>query len=293
MTDAPPWLVALQARFADALTTPLDRASGALRARDESYDASAVAAVRDAANASARARLAVYNRQYWFRLFTVMQTAYAVCARATGYWDFNALVTRFVAENPPSGWDLDRLADGFDAFVEHALEPDHPRRAMIVEAARVDRAWRDIARETPSTPFQVSQEIAARLLDARLVRSRSVALVHERWPWLEWRAVLMSKGPDAELPLPDALSTPRWWALVRERNGARHVPLDPREGALFALLDAHTVRDAMTALEAQCPTNERASLPARAQQWLARGVQLGVWTTAVLDGLGAAASLTE
>lgn len=290
MSSAPPWLAALQARFADTITAPLDRSTGSLRARVESYDPSAVAAVRDAANASASARLAVYNRQYWFRLFTVMQTAYAVCARAVGYWDFNELVTRFVLENPPRGWDLDRLADGFDRFVDRALDPAHPRRAMIVEAALVDRAWRSIAREPVSTPFQVSPEIAARLLDARLVRSPSVALLHERWPWLEWRAVLMSRGPDATLALPDALPEPRWWALVRERSGARHVPLDPEEGALFSLLETHTVRDAMTDLEQRCPANERPTLPARAQQWLARGVQLGVWSTATLD---ASDSLTE
>lgn len=293
MSTAPEWLAALQARFSEVLTTPLDRSSGSLRARAEVYDERAVAAIKHHADADPRSRLAVYNRQYWFRLFTVMQSAYSLCARAMGYWDFNALVAGFVVEHPPRGWDLDRLGDGFDAYVERALDADHPRRAMVLEAARVDGAWRSIMREPVSTPFQVSPQIAARLLDARLVRSPSVALVHERWSWIEWRAVAMSKGPEAQLPLPTALAEPRWWALVRERNGARHVPLEPREGALFALLDEHTVRDAMSALEALCPPGERAALPARAQQWLARGVQLGLWTTVVLGDPAARDALTE
>ena len=84
--SAPDWLVELQGRFGAVIRTPLDRSSGALRA---TVSANAPAALDDSLDGPRRPaaeRLAVYNRQYWFRLFGVMQTAFPLTARLLGHW---------------------------------------------------------------------------------------------------------------------------------------------------------------------------------------------------------------
>jgi hypothetical protein len=65
--------------------------------------------------------------------------------------------------------------------------------------------------------------------------------------------------------------------LVREGAGIRQTTLESREGELLELLHRHTVRDALAYLESNCPEEERAMLPTRAQPWLARSVQRGLW----------------
>jgi hypothetical protein len=225
---------------------------------------------------TAAERLAVYNRQYWFRLFTVLQSAFPVTARAMTYWRFNEFAARFVAQRPPSGWDIERVADGFEGFFEREAGDD-AALAPFVEAANMDAAWRRLLRARSGTTFQPTAEIAAKLLDGRLVLSPTVALLCERWPWLEWKAVLATRPEGDAQALPSALAEPRWWALVRERDGIRNVMLEATEGALLSLLTKQTVRDALAELEASCPQQERAALPSRAQRWLAASVQRGFW----------------
>jgi hypothetical protein len=94
--EVPPWLADFQARFGDTLRTPLDRTSGTLTATPATYDAALVAEVGSE-------RLAVYNRQYWLRLFGVLHDAFPLTARLVGYWAFNEHAGAYLAAQPPRG----------------------------------------------------------------------------------------------------------------------------------------------------------------------------------------------
>ncbi len=276
-TPAPDWLAALQERFGAVLRTPLDRATGTLTADLRAYDHSAVADARDAHNAAAAERLAVYNRQYWFRLLGVMQTSSPLTARLLGHWHFNDYAARFLLAHPPRHWALDRVPDGFAPFLAEALDARDEARDVLVEAAQVDASWRELFRAPAVAPFRPTAADAARLLDARLAPSPATALVAEHFPLLEHRAEIVSAPGEAPVPAPARLAQPRWWMLLREPDGVRQLPLAPLEGALLALLARHTVRDALAHLETSCTDAERAELPTHAQRWLARSVERGFW----------------
>lgn len=273
---APDWLAEMQARFGATIRTPLDRATGTLRAATADYPAGAVADVRDAHNASGVERLAVYNRQYWFRLFTVMQTAFPLTTALLGAWRMNDYAARFLLAHPPRSWDLDRAPDGFERFVVEALEEDVPQDALR-DAARLDAAWRALFRAPAAAPYRPRPEDAARLLDARLAPSPAVALYVERWPFIALKRAREGHRGEEQVALPPPHPVPQWWLLLREPEGIRQLPLSPREGELFALLAEHPVREALGRLEALCDERERATLPEQARRWLARGVSLGVW----------------
>ena len=115
--DAPPWLAAFQARFSAVLCAPLDRSTGTLRERAADYPADACGDALATGRQSAAERLAVYNRQYWFRLFSVLQHEYRLTARLLGAWHFNELAGRFLEANPPRHPDLGCAADGFVTFL--------------------------------------------------------------------------------------------------------------------------------------------------------------------------------
>lgn len=122
------WLADFQAEFGNAIRTPLDRSTGTL-------------------TAITKGGMATYNRQYWFRLFEVMQEAYPRTAKALGYWAFNAHAARFLEANPPKSWNLDDVPHGFDRFytpedpsVRDALRADAVARAPIARPTTLDAA---------------------------------------------------------------------------------------------------------------------------------------------------------
>ena len=305
--DVPAWLEELEARFGAVIRTPLDRATGTLTATPALYDAQVLGEALDGPKASGANRLAVYNRQYWFRLFEVLQAAFPLTTRLLGHWSFNDYAGRFLLAHPPHGWDLDRAPDGFETFLSASLDDSEvaTREALIenseaqqsdsrrslsgargaephvlIESARIDVAWRGVFGAPRVTPYKPSPSDAARLLDARLTPSPAVAFVEEHWPLLELRKTVRDDTSETPVALPTRLPHARWWALVRRDEGMGQLPLAPREAELFTLLSSHTVADALGLLERACTDEERAALPAKTQAWLARSVELDFWVGA-------------
>ena len=101
---APPWLEDFQSRFGTVVRAPLDRATGTLVARVETYDPTMVEASIDGPTTTRAERLAVYNRQYWFRLFGVLHSAFPLVCRLLGHWTFNGYAGRYLEAHPPRGW---------------------------------------------------------------------------------------------------------------------------------------------------------------------------------------------
>jgi len=286
---APAWLEAYQARFSTMLRTPLDRAAGTLHARTSEYDDALCKEARGAGKLGPRERLAAYNQQYWFRLFGVLQHEHVLCARLLGAWSFNALAAAFLEEHPPRHHDLARAADGFSEYLERtlpaegfALERERrtvPRRALL-QAARMDDAFRAVFRAPEQPAFAPTSNDAERLERSRLRRSLAARSVEEDWPLLPLR----DRASDVEraVPLPEPHAVPRHWMICRSPEGFRSVPLEPLAAKLMELLDERPVGQALAELEQRVPPAQRAELAARTQRWLAEGIRHGFWTG--LDG---------
>lgn len=272
----PPWLEDLQARFGAVLRTPLDRGTGTLTATPGGYPAAARDDVTAGPHTSAEARLGVYNRQYWYRLFTVLQTVFPLLVDLLGAWDFNAYASDFLLAHPPRGWDLERVPDGFEAFFAERVR-GHRDAAALTAAAQLDAGWRALLRQPPARAFQPSPDEAARLLDGHLRPSPSVMLMEDAWGLLHRKVSLAGPRAEHASPLPPRRETSTWFCIVREPGGVRHVALEPGEGALLALLRGFSVREALARLESACEPGAREALPEAARRWLAKGAERGVW----------------
>ena len=285
--DAPPWFRTLQSRFGAMLQTPLARGSGTLRAAPASYDPSLVRETSiPGRDVSAGQRLATYNRQYWFRLFSVLHGAFPLTTRLFGHWTFNAYASRFISAHPPRGWDIEDIALGFDEFLAQELEgtwvtiePGGSLResAALLEAARIDAAFYGVFRAPQVAPFLPRPEDAERLLTGQLVLSPAAALFTEHWPLCELRRWLSGTEGEAPVPLPARCPAAECWLLLRKQLQISLIPLESSEYQLLTLLSRHPVGDALARLETDWPAADRAALPAQAQRWLARSVELGLW----------------
>ena len=291
---SPGWLMELEEAFGRMLRTPLSRTTGTLRAETDAYPAALLAQAKASGNTSPAERLAVYNRQYWFRLFTLLQGAFPLTAQLLGFWRFNGLASDFLVARPPRAWDLERVGEGFADFLSEAL-PDAdlalppPRtnlpRAALLEAARIDAAYRAVFGAPAVTPYTPALDDATRLVRGRLQLSPAVALLTESWPLCELRRrVVGAQATDDALVLGPRLATPRSWLLGRDGLKLGLLALEPREAQLLGLLSQHPVAAALAHLEADCSAAERERLPELVQVWLARGVKLGVWARIELEG---------
>ncbi len=271
---APAWLGELQARFGEMLRTPLDRSTGQLRALPEHYPERLLREVRAGAGTSAGERLAVYNRQYWFRLLSVLHGAYPLTTRLLGHWHFNQHAARFLASVRPTT-ELADLGLGFAEFLSQHAMPE-----AIIEAARVDRAYQRVARAPWLAPYRPGPADAQRLLTSRLEPSAALAIVREHWPLCELRRSLLAgaDASEAPVPLPARLATAQLWLVLRDSEQLSSLALEPLEAELLELLSAHPVGEALALLEERCPENQRAALATQAQRWLARSVERGFWS---------------
>lgn len=282
----PDWLGPFQASFGAMVRTPLERRTGTLRASPEAYDVALKAAALPGSALSAEERLAIYNRQYWARLFTLFHAAFPLTTRLLSHFTFNDYVARFLLAYPPRGWDIDTALHGFEAFLEQAAAPagvliDGHRapvdRTALVQAARIDAAFHHVFRAPPVAPFRPSAEHAGRLLTSRLQRSPAVAVLEEAWPLCELRRTLAGDARESALELPARLGESQFWLLVRSPAKLGQLALEPLEARLLTLLETLPVGEALAVLEQACPASRLPQLPGDAQRWLARSVENGFW----------------
>jgi len=279
--SSPPWLLQLQARFGEMLRAPLDRSTGQLRADTTAYEAALVEAVAPSPTVPRADRLAVYHRQYWFRLFTVLHGLYPLTTRLIGHWRFNDLAAAHLMKRPPRGVDIDTIGEHLELSLAEWLETTDASlgvdAAAVAEAARVDAAFHRVTRAPHGEPFRPGPADAPRFADSCLRLSPGVALVEERWPSCELRLSLLERPSADAIRLGSPWPAPRTWLLARHASKLGLLALETLEAELLQLLQQYPLALALGKLEAGVPFAERESLPERTQAWLARSVRLGVW----------------
>lgn len=286
---SPAWLADFQARFGGMLRTPLDRASGTLTAATAKYDPHLCTEALDGPVASGAERLAVYNRQYWFRLFSVLHAGFPLTARLMGYWEFNEVAANYLLARPPRDWDIEQIADGLPAFFEDALAESATAsrltlRLTLIESVRLDAAYREVFRAASLPHFRPSASDAADLLTGHLAAHPAMRIVEEHRALVALRTTLLAAPSSTTVEPPPLLVRPQAWAIVRREAGTAHVPLAAREAELVALLGQHSVGEALGRLENSCPVEERGNLPEQVRAWLARSLELGFWCSLRHDG---------
>lgn len=277
--DTRRWLAQFQADFGRTLRMPLDRSEGKLRAAQEQFPASLVNTLSDGPRSDARARMAVYNRQYWFRLLGVLQNEYPLTARLLGMWHFNGYAARFLEAQPPRHYDVQRVACGFAQFLELGLQEEPPaQRAVLLEAVRMDSAFREVLGAPPGPRFALNAAEARALPRAQLIASPSFRVVSESCALFMLRKRLEDDVSDHAVQHPQAHAEPQHWLLHALPTSLGAEPIHALHAALLIELGRRSVEDALAHVERSASPTQRAFLVQNAQRWLAESVQHGFWS---------------
>jgi len=253
------------------------------------YPAATCASVVTDLRLSAAARIAVYNRQYWFRLLRSLHDQLPLTARLWGLWQFNQRAMEFLRAHPPRNHDLGCICEGFDRYLGELsgdLLPCPERRtlmprAALLQAAQLDLAFRRVFLAPPQPRFQLAA--GTDLGRARLQASAAHARIREDWPLVHTRSQLLGKDAPHVVALPEKLAHPRTWALFRTPRGVGQLALEPDFARLLELLATHTVGDALARLETEVAADAREALPGRVQRWMEQSAKLGFYSGVRLE----------
>lgn len=276
---APAWLVQIQREFTELLATPLDRSTGRLLSREEDYPGGLLERVVHAPPIAPAERLAVYHRQYWYRLLDLLQTSFPVSTRLLGHYHFNEPAALYFSAHPPRFVDLAEEADDFPAFFGEWARLRRPEDADYLGAAMaLDRAFRAVFAAPRSEPFTPGVDLGPRLLRLRLVANPARALYRQRWPLLQERPRMMSDPGETPWRRLEPLEREESYLLVRREGATSFVRIGGAEARLYELLTGAPVGEALGTWMAEFAKGAPHESSEVARRWLERSVRLGLWS---------------
>jgi hypothetical protein len=136
-------LLELQRRMAEDVRRPLTSDYGMQKTTGNGGSTEEIAASYIAPNArlSSFERLEIYNRQYWFRLITVVSEDFPALNALLGPKRFDALTLAYLAENPSTSWTLRDLGSALPAFLERHPEFTRRPHRLAVDVAKLEWAY--------------------------------------------------------------------------------------------------------------------------------------------------------
>jgi hypothetical protein len=198
-----------------------------------SLELEANARLRSRGGMSGLERLEVYNRQYWFRLITILQEEYPCAVHVIGLDAFNGWVIRYLDAHPPASPYLATLDAGFPEFVRKRYRGRN--RDAVLEAVAYDRAL--------SRAFDAPEGAAPTKRAATDPKTRWTLAAHVSPLWLHWdfatyRALCREdEALTGKFPLKRLGKNGKGLCLHRFENTIYEKPLTRAE---FLLLDALT-----------------------------------------------------
>lgn len=147
---------------------------------------------------TASQRIGIYNQQYWWRLYHIMQSHYPGLLRIFGSDEFNSQISKpYLMKYPPNDWSLHNLGERLTQWIEEEYQQDD--KAFVLNMAKIDAAYQKIWH----TPMLKSQrKISA---DVPLFLSPSVKLLEMQVDLMAFRFQLMQEEKDywVDHPFPE------------------------------------------------------------------------------------------
>jgi hypothetical protein len=131
----PEALQELQAGFAKSIRTPISFKTGKFTFQIAAYNPATVAKIVARAPQRGAERLAIYNEQYWYRLFTILQEEFPLLANHLGFWEFNQIACRYLTSYPSESPLLESLSSKFEEWFR---ENSNPKSHQIEQIIRLE-----------------------------------------------------------------------------------------------------------------------------------------------------------
>jgi len=275
-------LADLQRDFGKAISQPFlfdGGGSGDYRLAQESYPKGIVDVMQDQPerNHSGADRLGTYNRQYWFRLLTIMQKEYALTCSLMGLLPFNQLVMAYLDACPSSSAHLRDLSNRFPDFLQRQGKQHLPavHQAVSLEF-RMIQAF-DAAHREPLNPQTMDEHSRESLTANPLSFQPHWFLFQEDWNLVHWRSQVMASAEPETMNI--ALKQERaYWAIYR-LGKVRTEVLGPLQYRLLGpLKQGAGIEEALTQMSEELNESQFAFLKRNIGPWFAHWMSLGWFT---------------
>ncbi len=262
----PPALEELQVWFAKNLTRTF-RETGELNL--PLYPESLVEEIRKRISPGpllkAEQRFGIYNQQYWWRFFVLLQESFPSLIRLFGYRDFNTLIAEpYLLRYPPNHWFLPRLGDRLVQWLEEEYREDD--RELLLQAAQVDAAYERLLHVgTKPVP-------SIEAFTKKLCLQPTIALFDLSADFFSFRSELLKHGvahwQKCDLPTLDNSKRKYYFILFPSKEGSMYEELEPSQYALLEAFQAGCLlSDACASIDPSCAD----SISDWFKTWMERG----------------------
>ncbi|MGL1900530.1 MAG: DNA-binding domain-containing protein [Fibrobacterales bacterium] len=225
----PKSLTIFQQEFSQALTTPYDFSTGRVEHQHFLYKPYLLSLIKTQGERSEAEHFDVYNQQYWFRLFTAIQSDFPLLRHTLSAWELNQLVTEYLARYPSQHPSLNHLTDQFLQFMgeSHSWNTDLTREIAAIECAFVT-AFSKL--QKPGL-IPLSEAELSSIGSEKLIFQEPFTLLNESWDILENRALVFKDADD--IITPNFKKVNGWWALYQYNDVLDVIKLSEMEHALL------------------------------------------------------------
>ena len=173
----------LQHRMAKAVMQPLT-AREQMRRRNsagQSNEAEAAQFIRPNDRLTSFERLEIYNRQYWFRLFSSFEEDFPGVQAVVGRKQFQGLMRAYLEAHPSTSFTLRNLGSQLVNWLEENPEWATPHSEMAIEMARLEWAHIEAFDNAiwPTLAVEARAQIGA---ESRLTLQPHLRLVEAHYP---------------------------------------------------------------------------------------------------------------
>jgi len=215
-------LLELQKRMATAVMEPLTRNETTRRVRRHGVvmEREAAAFIKPNDSLSSLERLEIYNRQYWFRLYSSLEEDFPGLQAVLGRRRFERVMRAYLDECPSISFTLRDLGSRLHSWLTTHQEFTAPKTRVAEDMVLLE--WAHIeAYDAASTPAPTA-EFFANVTDATVFQLQpSVRLLHLNYPVDELLIAVRQSAGSSETSTNNATATRKVNAL---RRGAKLPP---------------------------------------------------------------------
>jgi len=114
----PDSLTELQGQLGTCITSPPDFSDTTIQFPEHNYSALLLGQLSPHLDTHIHSGLSTYNKQYWFRLFHVLQNEFPLTCRLLGSWFFNQCIVHYISTFPLNSYDLNNLGYLFPQWIK-------------------------------------------------------------------------------------------------------------------------------------------------------------------------------
>ena len=136
-------LLELERKMATAVMRPLTTRWGMQKHTPDGKPVAEEAAgfIKPNSRLSSFERLEIYNRQYWFRVLSIMAEDFPALQAAVGKKQFEKLSRAYLEENPSRSFTLRNLGSNLESWLRANPQWAGPRHAVAIDVVRLEWAY--------------------------------------------------------------------------------------------------------------------------------------------------------